>query len=77
MYADEFATCLGCDLRVRRYRVKLGGLPKCGLKRAVVFVEDVESPLIQCELCDHLVPNVVICLWCGTQLHPLGWRLGI
>ena len=29
--------------------------------------------LIICKSCGNLVPDAIVCIYCGEQLHPLGW----
>lgn len=71
---EGYLKCAACDLEVKAYRVKRGGLPPCNPKLEEKHVEDSKSTLVQCPHCQMTVPNTVTCLYCGSQLHPLNYN---
>jgi len=66
----DLLRCTRCGLEVKPYRVKKGGLPKCGW-RPVQLPED--EPVVECPFCHWTVPNTELCIACGRRLHPMGW----
>jgi len=34
------------------------------------------APVVKCPRCGKRVPNAIMCLNCGEELHDLGWAFG-
>lgn len=32
------------------------------------YHQEIPNGLALCRACDHVVPDVIICLWCGSKL---------
>ena len=72
-----FVKCKHCGLEVRKYMLNRGGLGPCEPDKWKIkmHVEEVKrKALVTCPSCKKLVPNAVICLFCGHQLNPLGFN---
>ena len=69
----DFLKCISCGLEVKAYKIKLGGLPKCKPVKKQGYVKG-ETALINCPECKKLVPNAIVCVYCGHQLRPLGFN---
>ena len=73
-----YVKCLKCGLEVRKSDRLRGGLGPCERDRWKLKVNppDDVSPIVECSECHKIIPNTVICAYCGAQLHPLNWSMG-
>ena len=62
--------CVRCGLTTKPYKIKKGGLPKCGWRPVEVPEDEV---VVECPFCHRQVPNTQLCIACGWKLHPTGW----
>ena len=51
---------------VRRF---CGGSTLTSQPRLEEFNQEIPLGLTVCSACDHLVPHIIICLWCGAKLE--------
>lgn len=75
---EGWATCQRCSIRVKEYRIKLGGISPCHEivkehKKIEELNEVGEDHLVTCGNCGQRVPDTIICVYCAVQRHPLGW----
>ena len=68
------ALCLNCDIQVKEFRIKMGGLPKCVKQKSEDPKPNHMDALLICPKCKKLVPDTIFCLYCANPLHPLGWK---
>ena len=72
---DGWATCQRCNITIKEYRIKLGGISACHeiVKDHKRIDESSEDHIVTCGSCGQRVPDTIICIYCGVQRHPLGW----
>ena len=71
-----YVRCSRCGLEVRESAMRRGGLGPCEPGRWKFASEAGESEvdgLAICKSCEKLVPDAIVCIYCGEQLHHLGW----